>query len=228
MMRQHPVILWQCTVMMFTVVVTACAHVPPAVGPLLPPDLAWQARKSEMEKFPSWRLTGRISVKSPQDAWNASIDWWQQDNTFDIHFMSHLGQVVAQLRGRPGQAVLRTSDEEVTATDVNGLLSKHFGWVIPVQGLRYWVLGLPEPQPVDNKELDGQGRLVWLEQSGWHIDFVRYRKAGKIEIPGKMVLEYPDLRVRLIIDRWEPHSDIATDRHGTRRSLMIENAYSND
>ena len=138
--------------------------------------------------------------------------------------MTHLGQVVAQLQGHPGQAVLHTSDQEITATDVNELLRKHFGWVMPVQGLRYWVLGLPDPQPVDDKALDEQGRLVWLEQSGWHIEFVRYHKVGRIEIPGKMKLEYPDLHVRLVIDQWEPHSDNATARH----SLMIDNAYSND
>jgi len=227
-MRQPPVKIWRCTVMIFTFALTACANIPSNTGPSVSPDLAWQARKSELGKFPSWRLNGRIAIKSLQDSWNANVFWQQHDSSFDIRFMTQLGRAVAQLQGHPGLATLHTSDQDLAATDVDELLHKRFGWTVPVEGLRYWVLGLTVPHLVEDKELDNQGRLVWLEQLGWHIDFVAYRKAGEVEIPRKILLEYPELHVRLIIDRWESVNDVATKRHNTPQSLMIDNAYNND
>ena len=199
--------------MIITIAVTACAGIPSAPRPSVSPDLAWQARKAGLENFLLWHLNGRIAIKSVQDSWNASVYWQQQDSTFDIHFMTLFGQTIAQLQGHPGLATLHTSDQDLTANDVSELLRKHFGWVIPVEGLRYWVLGIPAPYHIENKELDEEGRLVWLEQLGWHIDYVRYRKVGEIETPRKMLLEYPGLHVRLIIDKWEPDFDSVSGRY---------------
>ncbi|VAW86386.1 hypothetical protein MNBD_GAMMA17-1300 [hydrothermal vent metagenome] len=47
------------------------------------------------------------------------------------------------------------------------------------------------------------GRLQWLEQAGWRIEYQRYRSAGTLEVPKKMVITRSDLRVRFVIDRWQ-------------------------
>jgi len=224
-MRQLPPMLRQCSAVIFTLAITACASVAPTTGPLVSPAIAWQTRQAELGKFQSWTLNGRIAVKDANDSWNTMIYWRQHNNDFDLRFMTHLGQGVAQLNSHSGNVTLQTPDEQVTAGDVNELLRNHLGWTVPVQGLRYWVLGLPAPDFVANKELDKQGRLVWLEQNGWHIEFVRYWKTGEFEIPRKIMLEHPELHVRLIIDRWEPESN-RLDQRNSRHDLMINDAYN--
>jgi len=224
----YRIILWRCVIVVLTLAITACATSPVVTGPSLPPDLAWQARKTELEKLTSWRLHGRIAIKSTGDSWSASIDWQQQDDVFDIHFMTHLGQTMAKLQGQPGQATLYTPDEKITAADVDELLDKHFGWVIPIEGLRYWILGVPAPGFVANKQVDDDGRMELLEQSGWHIQYVRYNRDGSVDMPEKMVLEYPRLRVRLFIDRWELFNDVKSDRQNpgfSQRSAKINATY---
>lgn len=209
--------------MIFILAISACATIPPDIGPSLPPDLAWQARKSKLETFTSWRINGRIAIKSTRDSWSSSLDWRQQDDAFDIRFMTYLGQTVAHLQGDPGRVTLHTSDEEITGTNVDTMLRKYFGWVVPVEGLRYWILGLPAPHLVEHRKLDEHGRLAWLEQSGWHIEYIRYSSNGDIEMPEKMVLEYPQLRVRLVIDRWTSNTDITSDgvdQNNFQRSLI--------
>ena len=208
---------------MFILAISACATTPPVFGPSLPPDLAWQARKAKLETFTAWRINGRIAIKSMRDSWSASVDWRQQDDAFDIHFMTYLGQTVAHLQGDPGQVTLHTSDEDITGTNVDTMLRKHFGWVVPVEGLRYWILGLPVPHLVEKMQLDEQGRLASLVQSGWHIEYLRYSKDEDIEMPEKMVLEYPQLRVRLVIDRWTRDTDVSSDgvdQNNFQRSLV--------
>jgi outer membrane lipoprotein LolB len=195
--------LWRCLVMVLMLALSACASTPSITVPSRAPDLAWLARKSELEKISSWRLNGRITIKSTEDSWSTAIDWQQQDDAFDILFMTHLGQTVAKLHGRPGRATLLTPDEKLNAANVDVLLNKHFGWVIPVEGMRFWVLGLPAPGLVANKQLDDYGRVSSLEQLGWRIKYVRYTNDGDIDLPEKMVLEYPQLQVRLFIDRWK-------------------------
>jgi len=215
LMRMTFLLLSRCTTAAFIAVLiialAACATVPSPARPSVSPDLAWQARKSGLIQLQSWTLNGRIAIKNERDAWNASIHWQQRESDYDIRLSTSLGQGVARLQGNPSGVTFSAPDEEETAADVTELLRKHLGWAVPIEGLRYWVLGLPDPHHEQIKELDDRGRLVWLEQSGWHIEFIRYQQAGGLELPGKIVLKHPELQVRLMIDRWEPGSSMLFD-----------------
>ena len=55
------------------------------------------------------------------------------------------------------------------------LLREHIGWSFPLQGLRYWVLGVTTPgAAVEALEFDPQGRPAHFVQSGWRIVYRRY------------------------------------------------------
>jgi outer membrane lipoprotein LolB len=196
--------------LIFVLLISACASVPPATTRSVSPEIAWLARKSRLATYTSWELNGRIAIKSTRDSWSAAIHWTQNNKAFDINLMNHFGQTVAQLRGHPGRVMLQTAEESVTSTDVSTLLQQRFGWDLPVQGLRYWVLGLPDYHKVKEMELDQEGRLKTLAQLGWHIEFERYRRFGEVEIPGRLLLEYPSLNVRLVVDRWKSDTGSAS------------------
>jgi outer membrane biogenesis lipoprotein LolB len=51
--------------------------------------------------------------------------------------------------------------------------SKRLGVRLPVNGLRYWVRGLPEPGSTPG-QTDADGRLTRLEQNGWVIEYPAY------------------------------------------------------
>jgi len=170
----------------------------------------WASRHAQLSALSGWELGGRIAVKSAQDSWSASLRWQQQAEAFDVSFSSLLGQRIAQLKGDALSASLYLPDERVlSAANISELLDEELGWSVPIGGLRYWLVGLPAPESDPNsvldfnKGLDELGRLQWLEQSGWRIEYQRYRPAGILEVPRKMVLTRDELRVRLIIDRWQ-------------------------
>lgn len=187
------------------VLTTGCATRPPAQS--LDPELLeqrWISRHAQLSELHSWRMNGRVAVKSDADSWSASLRWQQQAEEFDISFSSLLGQRVAQLKGDRDFASLYLPDERVlSAANISDLLGMELGWQVPMEGLRYWLVGLPVPGDVMSKGLDASGRLQWLEQLDWRIEYSRYRSAGILELPKKMVLTHGDLRVRLVIDRWQ-------------------------
>ncbi|HLA74858.1 MAG TPA: lipoprotein insertase outer membrane protein LolB, partial [Gammaproteobacteria bacterium] len=81
---------------------------------------------------------------------------------------------------------------------------------LPVSGLRYWVLGLPDPAAppaAQDRELDGLGHLTRLRQSGWDIEFRRYSPVTTVDLPNKIFLTNQAagvrLEVRLAVEQWE-------------------------
>ena len=81
-------------------------------------------------------------------------------------------------------------------------LRMRYGWTIPVASLRYWALGIPDPEVPAITEFDEEGRLAHLEQSGWVVKISRYRDGGGQQMPRILTATNPDTRVRMVIDRW--------------------------
>lgn len=211
-------------VLFLMVVLSGCAIQPST--PLLDDEARerlWGSRHAQLSELAGWQMKGRVAVKSAQDSWSASLSWQQQAEAFDIRFSSMLGQRLAQLKGDGLAAMLYLPDDRVlSAANVSELLDEELGWSVPMDGLRYWLVGLPAPALASeklNKGLDTLGRLQWLEQAGWRIEYQRYRSAGAFEVPKKMVLTRNDLRVRFVIDRWQA---VAAVQAGLNGKLPIQ------
>lgn len=198
---------------MSLMLIAGCAVRPPASA-LDDVVLAqmWMSHRAQLSALDGWEMGGRIAVKNSADSWSASLRWQQQAEAFDISFSSMLGQRIAQLKGDGFSASLYLPDDQVrTAADISDLLDVELGWHVPMDGLRYWVVGLPMPGVELRKKLDASGRLQWLTQAGWQIEYQLYRADGELDLPKKLVLTRDDLRVRLVIDRWAAVVPVATE-----------------
>lgn len=191
----------------------ACQELPLVSSSGVDPEQAWQARQKILSTLQSWDLTGRIGVQTEKDSWQASLRWDQSPDSYAIRLSTPLGQEVMQLHGNASGVTMRTSDGEELAEDAETLMTKRLGWSLPVSGLRYWVLGVADPQAplpaTADKELDGLGRLTRLHQSGWDIEFRRYVTVNNVELPDKIFLSNKQgvqLNVRLAVEQWEIHS----------------------
>lgn len=173
-------------------------------------EAAWQARQNTLSALDVWSLSGRIGIQADQESWQASLRWNQRADGYDIKLSTPLGQEVLQLYSDAAGVIMRTAEGEDFAQDGESLIFKRLGWRLPVSGLRYWVLGVPDPQAPSvasaDQELDGLGRLTRLRQSGWEIDFRRYVTVNTIELPDKIFLsnkQGAQLEVRLVMEQWE-------------------------
>lgn len=189
-------------------VLGACEAIPTQAPQTLATEQSWRVRQQVLSALGVWSLSGRIAIQTPAEGWHAALTWEQQGEAYAIQLSSPLGQGALQLNGDPAHVILRTSAGEDSAQDPETLLERQLGWRLPVSGLRYWVLGLPDPNmPLEHQELDGQGRLIRIRQSGWDIEFRRYAAASRVDLPDKLFLNNanaePHLEVRIAVERWE-------------------------
>jgi outer membrane lipoprotein LolB len=183
----------------------ACTVAPPREPPGVDPAALWPQRAQQLEALVDWTFSGRAALSGSEvPSRTVRIRWEQANSGFDIAFQSLLGQRVAELAGDPSGVVLRLPGEApVTADSSRELLTAAIGWSAPVESLRYWVLGLPDPAARDDHELDPWGRLLRLQQDGWLVEYGQYVVVGAIELPRRVTLTHPEVRIRLVIDQWD-------------------------
>ena len=186
---------------MLLVAMAGCAVTPPdAVD--LPAIDTWQTRNAILGGVRDWEFRGRIAVKASDDGFNAKFDWTQQGDAFRATVSGPLGIGTVRIAG-DGRAVTLTDKDgvETRLDDAEAELRWRYGWTIPVDSLRYWALGIPDPSAPAVTELDGD-RLQRLEQSDWTVEISRYAEGGGQQMPRILTARNGDTRVRMVIDRW--------------------------
>ena len=178
-----------------------CATTPGSVD--LPPIGDWDERTAVLGQVRNWEFKGRIGVKAGDEGFNARFNWEQQGDAFDARVSGPLGMGTVLIEG-DGKSIVLT-DKDGIATELEDAeieLRWRYGWTIPVESLRYWALGIPDPAFPAVTELDDEGRLAHLEQSDWTVKISRYSEGGGQQLPRILTATNADTRVRMVIDRW--------------------------
>jgi len=183
----------------------SCATPPPTVPADQNP--AWAARQPALARLTRWQAIGRIGVVNGQDGWHASFQWTQRDADYRIDLIGPLGQGRVLIEGDGREVLVQTQDgQRWTAPDPDALLEQTLGVRLPVNGLRHWIRGLPEPGTATAPQIDASGHLIRLEQNGWAIDYPAHAPAPALDLdlPARIVARRQDLSVKLVIERWTP------------------------
>lgn len=185
-------------------VITACASSQYASSLAGTP---WPLRQAALSELQSWQVMGRISVTTEEEGWHASVNWVQRGSSYSIDLIGPLGQGRVRIWGDDQGVQLRTADGRLyTASSPERLLQQTLGTAIPIEGLIYWVRGLPDPRQPVVLQGDPQGRLTHLEQRGWSIDYLRYSEPDQLarwDLPTRIRARQNGLMVKLLINRWD-------------------------
>lgn len=177
--------------------VTGCATTPPLTDDL-PPDAV-------IPEYERWQFRGRVSMQRNEEGWHAGVNWQESAGIFTLKLSGPLGQGAVEVTGKEGLVRLQAANGKIIiANDADALLADVTGWQFPVSGIRYWVRGLPAPEPHPQAVItrDETGRLQRLVQSGWEIDYSRFEIIDGWRWPTRLRLAADDLVVRLVIDEW--------------------------
>ena len=187
----------------------------PSIPPVENPAATWQVRQAQLRPITAWNIQGRLAMRTAKEGWQASLNWIRDGERYSIDLTGPLGRGHLRLTRDDQGAELRDAEQHSWhAENPELLLYRTTGWLVPLDGLNYWVLGLPWPGNTANQELDPQGRLKSLAQSGWDIRFLEYTRYGSLDLPSKLFIkrqggspndlpvEDATLEVRLIIERW--------------------------
>ena len=82
-------------------------------------------------------------------------------------------------------------------------LQERLGVELPIDHLRYWLLGVPDPSAAFELKRNDQDRALQLTQADWNIAYDRYMPVDGDLLPARVVLRREGVRVRIAVDRWE-------------------------
>jgi outer membrane lipoprotein LolB len=119
------------------------------------------------------QLQGVFGIVTPQSHESGHFIWAQDSQRqFSLELYGPLGLGATSLIEQDGVVTLETSQgKKYTASSPELLLQNNLGWSMPVQGMTYWLLGLPVPELPFQAQYDQGHRIVSLAQSGWMIQY---------------------------------------------------------
>jgi len=184
---------------------TACTSTP-VDRPVDDPVAAWSQRQKQLDGIQYWYLSGRVAVQNGVEAWNLDMNWSQQGEDYQVELSGPFGAGKVRLSGNAQGVLLTDSDNQTFRADsAEQLLYQTTGVTMPVEGLRYWIVGLTGPQQKSQPRLDSMGRLAYLEDARWKVKFRGYMGVNGLELPRKIFIERTDkeIDVRLVVDNWK-------------------------
>lgn len=186
--------MWQA-ILLSVVLLGGCAS---------PPSLPRMVVRPDHAELSSFSLSGRISVKHDSQRSSAGMRWRHDAGMQDeIFLLAPLGQTVARISRNSGGVELDTSDGKYFADDTEQLTRQMLGWGLPLDGLLYWALALPNPGSTADIRRDSHGRVESLSQDGWTIAYTQYATSAVDSLPLRVHMQRADMVIDLLIDSWE-------------------------
>lgn len=182
---------------------SACAFIttPPPSEPGVANPKAWAMHKSELAKFDHWSLQGRAATGKIL-GWTGNLSWRERGDHFDVRMSGPVGVGGFRAKGTLESVEIRSEGQTFVTDDPEALVAKLLGWEFPLEGLRFWILGLPAPDVAAQITVDEQGHLVDLIQSGWRLAYTAYEQTTGPDLPRRIILDNGDNKIKMVIDRW--------------------------
>jgi outer membrane lipoprotein LolB len=180
-------------------VIAGCAtlkHPVPPAGERAP----WDTRAAQLEHASAWQLDGRAAAALGQQGWQASLSWRQAGTSSELHLAGPLGVGSTQISMTPAGLSLNGAPPSAA---VQGELEAKLGFDLPLDNLRFWLLGVPDPSAPYDLIRNAEDRALRLSQSGWTIDYDEYMPSNGDLLPKRLVLNRSDARVRIAVDHWQ-------------------------
>lgn len=161
----------------------------------------WEARRASLTRLQNFSLQGRLA-ETGLVSFGGALSWAQSGPAFQARFYGPLGVGAVSISGTPDDMEIRSKDSSVRTRDPEAYMQRQFGWSLPLDGLRYWVLGLPAPGGEPQLRLDEQGRILSLKQNGWELAYTEYQDVGALQLPKKFTVSDTQRGFKVFIDAW--------------------------
>jgi len=182
------------------VVLAGCQTVP--VSPA--PSVAWSVRRPALQNLSRFGLHGRVAVAVGDQGFNAGLRWTQSAAVTHLTLTGPLGAGGVEVTADGGDlSVVTSSGKHLDNESARSELEEKLGFEPPLESLRYWVLGVPDPAAPASVQLDAQQRVTRLTQDGWQIDYTEYMPVGAEWLPRLLTLRRAEVRVRMVVDGWQ-------------------------
>lgn len=180
--------VWACLAFLMS----ACSFAP------VEPDAHYsRAARLHLYELEHWSFEGRLALTGQKDSWSANIAWEHGPGEEKIKLSGPLGQgaVVIQLTGNV-VTIDRGGNDVQTSTRPEEFINQQLGLIVPVQSLRYWVVGLPEPAQSFQETAAGFNQARWLSE------YKQMQSVDGESMPRKITVMNDQVKLKVIIDHW--------------------------
>ena len=185
-----------CLLVLCSLVLAACATARHETAPV---GAGWEQRALDLQHLKDWQLDGRAAVALGSQGWQASLNWLQRGSLAEVHLAGPLGVGAMTLKQTPaGLSVNGAAPSPEALAQVQDKL----GFELPLDHLRYWLMGVPDPSAAFELTRNAQDRALHLMQADWSVDYDRYMAFDGDLLPAHVVLTRGDVRVKIAVDRW--------------------------
>jgi outer membrane lipoprotein LolB len=185
-------------------VLVGCQSVPKTVAPVAALGSGeWPARRAQLQARGQFTAQGRIGVVAGADGFNGRLRWMQDGTRSTVNLDGPLGVGGVRIIDDAGVLTLTNpAGEALDSQAAHDELVRRMGFEPPLESLRYWIQGVPDPSSPSTELPGAQGYLDSLAQSDWMVTFSLYAQTPDGALPRKLTVERGNVRVKLIIDSW--------------------------
>ena len=170
-------------------------------------QLPWPERRTRLQALDPYELSGRVAVAAGRDGFSAHLTWKQDGARSTLELSGFLGlggmHVVAEGKTLDVQT---SKGKRLASSEARAELEDKLGFEPPLGSLRYWLLGVPDPGSPAVETVGTDQRLSGLVQDGWQVEYPAYLEAGGFSLPRRLTLRHGDVRLKLVVDRWQPRT----------------------
>ena len=162
------------------------------------PETFQLTEREHLYKKTKWSFSGRIALADKNESFSAAIMWSHKDEKDELEVSGPFGQGRTVIVIDKHSVVIDYGDERLQYFgSVDALVSRQLGVAMPVSALKYWVLGLVEPETA--YVMQGRGFI----QSKWLVSYLGMQQVGVESLPRKFRAERERTKLKLIIDQWD-------------------------
>jgi outer membrane lipoprotein LolB len=144
-----------------------------------------------------WLFNGRLAITGQNDSWSANVNWRHAVDKEEIKLSGPLGQGATIIKLSNDFVSVDRGDGKVqTSEQSEEFVNQQLGVFVPINSLRYWVIGLPEPSQSFVETSDG------FTQADWLVRYAQMQAVNGQSMPRKMTVSNSRVKLKLIIDQW--------------------------
>jgi outer membrane lipoprotein LolB len=166
-------------------------------------DAPWAEQRTALSKLDRYALNGRVAVAANGQGFSATLRYVQlADNTqFSLEGPLGIGGLRGELDG-DDLKITTSRGDTLDGPEARDELERRLGFELPLNEMRWWLLGIPAPGEVAINAADN-GEIRDFSQDGWRVSINSRAPGLGFSLPQRLTAERDGARLKLLVERWE-------------------------
>jgi outer membrane lipoprotein LolB len=165
----------------------------------------WPEQRAALERLERYSLAGKVAVAANGQGFSAALRYEQQTRRANLALDGPLG--IGGMRIVLDENHLGVTNSRGQALDgeaARAEIERRLGFELPLDELRWWLLGLPAPGQSDVDAAADSGEIRGFVQNGWHVSINTRAPALGFALPQRLTAERGGARLKLFVEQWRP------------------------